>query len=1469
MKQKTSVQSLVLGATILIGLMLFSLGVRAHPYASGVTNDNGTIRFVMNEGGASVNVKFEDDSILPMGVLPKGATNFSLGSHTSYQIICNKVGNGTPFLISSDTFSNSIWANPRGITVNQNPKSHLFGRIYAGSGSTGGFGYGNPGFKPQGLYAFNADQSEISGWTQGTGTNAAGAAAFPVANEGPWRMRVAPDDTVLVTDWSIAGAAIYQFQPDLTSSNLVLGGIGRTAGLALQTHGDGIGTPLMLGSLAEGNLVLWIADERLPVPGSSTVGPNTVPGDYNCVYRFDIGSGPLPWNNPPNYAYTVGLSGIQGLRPEIEIGKDGKIIAAFGRANLSNPNIQVLDPTGSTLLYTSGYVPPFNGTVPADAWNGINGSGAQVGSYGGVRVSPDGRYLVSFDLNSGLTLASLTNGVPDNSSIFRIPNTPYTANSRGLDWDAALNLYTVSSGQLLMRIYSLGLTSTCITSNDWTGTNGSFQIILPDTEASIAATQPLASQNYVNNSPPGTPIPGVFTISLNKSTLTEPVTVSFTRAGTAALGTNYQFNLGTDANGVIIYSNAVTFPAGTWPHGGNWRTELFVTPTATPVSTNTLTAIVTLAGGSNYLAGAPSTATVAIQNTGPQLLLLTAAPSGTTMYRGITNDYARFIITRLGDTNGPGNSQFSVTPLSYTVTNVSYFGTAVYPTDYKARAQRLDPAGNGVLVPPVDGPSAIVINPGDQTVYCAVGTPVRHTDLSATPTNLTIIVNLTNAVTGITNKSQEGYEYTVGTATTTLTLIDNAVGPEVVLWSNPLNSAADSVNWTLTFASSSFAPGSLPLVVPNYPNVNPDPGQYDFDVTFGHDPAADGVAPSAVMAANGWSKVLRMTANKAIFAHAGVNVFPQGQFFQGNYALRFNMYLSLYQFARNNPNIGAAGREFAMFGVNQRGVTNCIWRPDVTLNLANVMGPTNSSGQWFTVDAGNGSTTPADFEVYLPPPLPNNANPGTLGPKVSSTSAGQNGVFKSPIVQMMNAVTPTVTVPGGGTPAGVWSDVSVEVRNETNITLLINRSQILSTFLTNGSFATSYTNGNIMLGYLDPNASISDSTAFAYFSNVRVVEVSPYINVRPLTYPALSGGALVAQFSSLTFTSSATYATAPITNVWYRGTGLYLSANRGVPTFALQTNTANATSMTDTYTHTFNSIIDGTNYMCVFSDPAGAVTSAVVGVTVVLGPTNRNLGAGSLGQLQVRANGPVTPTAYQWYYNNVSNLATAAKLANGTHYAGVTSTNLFLTNVVVSDAGYYWCAVTNTAVGFVIPEAAVVTVTIPPGGAVVSPASQTNLWGSNTTFTVSVGTGDPPFTYRWKSNGVNLVNSTHYAGVTTDSLTISNVTTADNASYTVGVTNSAGGVLSSAGLLTVIIPPPAIDAYLTFASGNLTLNFSSTNPYDTASAFTLQSAGVVTGPYTNNLDGSVSGTAPNFQIVLPVGDYKTNSAMFFRVKHVD
>jgi hypothetical protein len=72
--------------------------------------------------------------------------------------------------------------------------------------------------------------------------------------------------------------------------------------------------------------------------------------------------------------------------------------------------------------------------------------------------------------------------------------------------------------------------------------------------------------------------------------------------------------------------------------------------------------------------------------------------------------------------------------------------------------------------------------------------------------------------------------------------------------------------------------------------------------------------------------------------------------------------------------------------------------------------------------------------------------------------------------------------------------------------------------------------------------------------------------------------------------------------------------------------------------------------------------------------------------------------------------------------------------------------------------------------------------GQSTTFTVSAS-GTPSPTYQWRFNGANLV------GATATSYTRNNAQPADAGSYSVVVTNIAGGVTSSNATLTVNVPP--------------------------------------------------------------------------------
>lgn len=1499
MNQKYLPRSLVSTLIALVALLTFNLAVQAHPYASGITGTNaaGDVGFFMNETGAAVTITFEDASTLSLGVLPKGTNFFHLAPHTSYLISCYKQGAGIPTLISDDSFTNSAWTNGTGVAVNHNPKiGATFGRLYAGNS----FLTTNvvpAAAKAVGIYAMNADQTFVAfaGPTNIPGTGNSWTGSINGNFKSPGRMRVAPNGKLLVADSKGAGSQnrVYMFEPDLSSAVALLGP--STASGA----GDLFGTPVATGSLETGDLVLYTAAAGEGAPTTAVwgddstnciLGPFTFPGSFNCVFRYNIGAGPLPWIKRPDYAYTVGLDGIAQLRPEVDIGSDGKVYAGFGRANGSNPNLQILRQAFTTngitgdiankaiqdaaksqtnWLYTSGVTPPFNSPPPggaaSDPWNGSQGgSGGIFGTYGGIRVSPDGAWLVSMDNNNGLTVANLTNGVPNDGTIFGIANGTTAGNQAGVDWDAANNIWAMARASLptsvgaqsRLRCYSLGLTTTCISSNDWTGTNGSFAVLAPPVTASLAVTTPIASQNYVNNTVnPGVPIPGVIRISLNTNDTTGiGVTfVGFVRTGTGVYTNNYTINTNEFPNGVTVLPNGVIFPSGvfTGSNGPSWNVDVKFTPTPIPVSGTALSVSVRLNSGTNFSAQSPLAGAIAIINTGPQLLQLTAATPATVgnMNRGIPNDQARFVITRLGDTNGPGNDAINaIVGRTLTLTNFNYLapalggannirGQAVSGVDYTAAPQNF----SGAL--PVNSASAsITIPPGARTVNAMIGNPVKHANTSLTRSNLAVVINLTNTVAIVnpdlpgsppastTNAlSSENYAYSVNTTSLTLNEFDNALGGEVILWSNPLTNSFDSTNWTLVHASiNQGGSPTLPLVISNYDNSATANG-LAYQAWFGkpvHDPANDGgpftpaidVPQSDTMLANNWSNALKVAVNKnsGTAGESGINLYPgaPGAFtnFQGNYALRFDMYLSLYYYGLNNPTIGTPAREYAAFGINHFG-TNANWRLDINPRADGTGArPINADGEWCSIGAASGTVTPADYDMFISPafalvdtngvvtgqdvpynttrftnqvaspsfsPLTNAyqssigsytgqtnffANAGVPNDQQSANNNGpgaQNGIIKNPPFSGINA--------NGGAPDNAWIDVSLELSRQTNLSLKIAQQEIFKSSIINPVFGTANPiarfGGTPMIGYLDPNADISDYSGFVYFSNIRVVELSPFI---PWTNQPIAG-LIVTQGTTFSLSSGAMFASNPLTNTWYRGTtnGAFVAGSRenGTPTAGILTNTfttLNGPTNSGLTTLTVTSIQGGTNYISVWSDVAGSITNYNTIVEVIAGPGDKTVNITSNANFVVVPSGNKPPTSFQWRSNNVN-------LVNGTHYAGVTTASLFITNVQPSDAAVYSCLVAN-ADGSVAPAG-----------------------------TLTVKIGFEPYQF----NGFT------------------------DLAATVGMAFTTG------------------------------------DPTDTTGSFTLQSCGVVNGTYTNYPFGAFTGANPNFTVTVP----KTNAMMYFRLKH--
>jgi predicted extracellular nuclease len=126
----------------------------------------------------------------------------------------------------------------------------------------------------------------------------------------------------------------------------------------------------------------------------------------------------------------------------------------------------------------------------------------------------------------------------------------------------------------------------------------------------------------------------------------------------------------------------------------------------------------------------------------------------------------------------------------------------------------------------------------------------------------------------------------------------------------------------------------------------------------------------------------------------------------------------------------------------------------------------------------------------------------------------------------------------------------------------------------------------------------------------------------------------------------------------------------------------------------------------------------------------------------------------------------------------------------------------------------------PVGGGAVAPTvtddpdSVIVAAGDNAVFNVSAS-GTAPLSYLWRKDGNPLADGGNVSGATTATLTLTNVQAADQADYSVFISNAAGDATSAAATLTVVVPvapavttPPASQTVL--AGGNVTFNVAAT-----------------------------------------------------------
>lgn len=602
----------------------------ARPYATSLTNSGGVISFRLNADADNVKIIYNGGAVTnDLGALPRGLNTVNLSITGDYQIQVTKAsGPGYPQgvvnQISNDTNVFVRFANQRGLAINKRPGSPYFGRIYvsvSAAGTSGGRAVSD------GIYLLNADQTDAVG--QGD-TPRTGGLLFDIvaANaESPGRLTLGPDDSLYITDWSDPHGGLMMTDANVATNAAaarVLFGYGGPTP-ATNNHGS-ISSVWVEGSLAGGDLVVYSQDEDLATG--------------NEVYRYDIGAGPLPYSDPGTLAFRFGLV-FNGILTKIVRGPDGKWYGSNYRAdNATAAGIFAMDEFGSPLWNSLA------------AWRELSDNPGAFDVYfsnmRGFDVSPDGKYLAGLKGNTNsVNILPMVDGIPNMTNLIIMPTTPTTSIGRELAFDAVGNIYTVSSGQGLLRIYSPGGFSIVTT-----GSDGSLAIYSPSTEVSITADTNVVYEEGATAA--------LLTIQ-RTGELNEPLTVTLTTGGAAARGTDYVLR----TNSVVLTEDSVIIPAG--------QDSVVVTLSAINDTEPELTetAVVSLASGTTYTTAAPSSQTVAIvDNETPQLQVVSLS---TNIYERLAYDYANLNLRRLGDTN---------VFLQLDEANLVLSGSAVLNTDY-------------------------------------------------------------------------------------------------------------------------------------------------------------------------------------------------------------------------------------------------------------------------------------------------------------------------------------------------------------------------------------------------------------------------------------------------------------------------------------------------------------------------------------------------------------------------------------------------------------------------------------------------------------------------------------------------------------------------------------------------------------------------------------------------------------------
>lgn len=474
---------------------------QAASYASGVTLTGTSVNFVLNEpaalveyiinGGAPVvidgttagtksfllNLPTDTFSIR---VKDSAATGYTIPTGLSQPAVANGLGQATNLSgfnqISDDSNALLRFNSLRGVAVSTDPNAPNFGQIFV-SNSTGGIS--NAGTGPNGtpipgrdltngtgIFALAADFTDVLG---GGNTAKTGGLAFNTSASSPYRIQVASNGDLYVTDWSDPNGQLAKLNPTLTAGTSVLAGIGGPTALpAGQNHGSVAGVRAVVTSAG---LSLYTVDEDLTTSQVTGAGSTT---DKNSLWRYDVGNSATPYSAMP---VKIASLLVPAASADLDGGANGNLYLGQNRSAGAEAGLVVVDPGGTVL------------------WDSLTASRALLGdplatdilrNVQGISISADQKWAALMLNISDVAVVPLdADGLPKIGDRLLVDTGTDVTSGRDVAFDAAGNIYYVSSGQALLRAFGPGGDTDFVTS--WDGTAFRFAAVPEPSTAGLLA----------------------------------------------------------------------------------------------------------------------------------------------------------------------------------------------------------------------------------------------------------------------------------------------------------------------------------------------------------------------------------------------------------------------------------------------------------------------------------------------------------------------------------------------------------------------------------------------------------------------------------------------------------------------------------------------------------------------------------------------------------------------------------------------------------------------------------------------------------------------------------------------------------------------------------------------------------------------------------------------------------------------